>query len=78
MAPAISTGAEVEEAVVGGCYVGSEACAETRFHLGLQVQTEHQTKDIPYSTGMRVHVDLSDFGLLDFPQARAIYRGSVV
>ena len=36
--------------------------------------TEHQTKDIPYSTGMRVHVDLSDFGLLDFPQARAIYR----
>ncbi len=23
---------------------------------------------------MRVHVDLSDFGLLDFPQARAIYR----
>ena len=46
-------GAEVEEAVVGGCYVGSEACAETRFHLGLQVQTEQACGIVVNSLGMQ-------------------------
>lgn len=34
---------------------------------------EPQRKEIPESVGMRVHVDVSDFGLLDFSKARAIY-----
>ncbi len=33
-----------------------------------------QDKHIPHDIGMRLHINLSDFGLLDFPQAQAIYR----
>lgn len=36
--------------------------------------TEPQSKEIPEDVGMRIHVDLSDFSLLDFPKAEAIYR----
>lgn len=36
--------------------------------------TEPQNKDIPEDVGMRIHVDLSDFSLLDFPLAQAIYQ----
>lgn len=36
--------------------------------------TEPQNKEIPDSVGMRIHVDLSDFSLLDFPMALAIYE----
>lgn len=35
---------------------------------------EAQNKDIPHDVGMRLHVDVSEFGLLDFPQARRIYK----
>lgn len=33
---------------------------------------EPQDYEVPRNEGMRIHIDLSDFGLLDFPQAEAI------
>lgn len=35
---------------------------------------EPQDKNIPEEVGMRLHVDVSEYGLLDFPLARRIYK----